>query len=166
MFEISPSGSVWGSADRVWFRLIRMATPNKGPLMGSFFSLCPHQCSCGTFPWNSKSCNSLESHEGSCFESGVRVVVKSRSSFIIVMDVVAIVVLTSTSHLSVARCHGKHKRYLRTNGQNTLWTDARKTVCQSTKSRQSKQTGENGDDDDDDDDDGVVSALHAAVNEE
>ena len=44
----------------------------------------------------------------------------------------------------------------------TPFSDARKTICRSTTSRQSKQNGIN---DDNDDDDGVYT-LHAAVNEQ
>ena len=35
-FEISPSGSVWGSIGHVWFRSTRMATLNKRALMECF----------------------------------------------------------------------------------------------------------------------------------
>ena len=44
--------------------------------------------------------SSLEIHEGSCFESAVRVVVNSRSSFIIVIVVVVVVILLHIIRLS------------------------------------------------------------------
>ena len=46
----------------------------------------------------------------------------------------------------------------------TPFSDARKTICQSTVSRQSEDRAHNNDYDDDDDD--GVNALHAVVNEE
>ena len=82
----------------------------------SLLYLC--QSICGAIPWCWTNNNSPGIHEGSCFKSVVRVVVKSNSSSIIV--IVVAMALPHVIPLSVFCCHGNHKRYLRTIAQNLL----------------------------------------------
>ena len=106
------------------------------------------------------------------FEHVVAVVGDDSSSFIIVVffGSFAIVILVFAFHLcclAVWWCHGKHKGYPRTNGQNAAifgrthdHMSSQSTTCLT---KQAKRENNNNDDDGDD---GVVHRLHAAVKEQ
>ena len=98
-------------------------------------SFCPCRCIYDSLPWCWTLYSSVEIHEGSCFESVVRVVVNSRSSFIIVIVVVVVIILLHIIRLSALKCHGKSHRGSSDNWTEPICTYARKTVWQSESSR-------------------------------
>ena len=111
--------------------------------------------------------NSLERLDGSCFNSVVRVVVKSSQSFIIVIAIKAVVVLL-LCHICCLRVDvtERHNQYLRTIGQNLGHVRTQDCAAFSNIAIKQGHRNHSVDLNDDGTDDDGADALRAVVNEE